>query len=443
MPTRKPRVLLGMAETAGYMAGLQRGFEEIGHSCHFVDLGEHPFGYDRSPALPRLARFRRSTSRRANALPRRSARRGGWRLATGLIDLLITAWAIGHADLFIFTGHHSLLWRNADLPLLRLTGKRVVWVFLGSDHRPPYLNGKWVREALASGDGGYVEMGRRARAYREIVGRIERRAHAVVAMSASAQLHARPFVHLLAVGIPHGGPEDRPTVPAPAPASNGSPVRILHSPSDPAKGSDAIRACVAKLEGRGVAVTYRQISGRPHAEVLDAIAESDLVVDQLYSDSPLAVFATEAGYRHRATVVGGYYADEIAGDVPAELIPPSRYVRPENLCGAIEGLAGDRAARTALGAALATFVRERWSRAAVAGRYLQLAAGGAPSAWGYDPKRLRYVHGWGLSEEALKNYVGELVRRCGASALALDHNPALRKRLVELAAGTVAADATP
>lgn len=225
---------------------------------------------------------------------------------------------------------------------------------------------------------------------------------------------------------------------APAGPSGGSGVRILHSPSDPAKGTDAIRACITELARRGVPVTYRQVTDRPHAEVLDAIGESDLVVDQLYSDSPLAVFATEAGYCHRATVVGGYYADEIAEDVPAEMIPPSRYVRPEELCGAIEELAGDEAARIALGAALARFVRERWSRVAVAARYLQIASGEAPSAWHYDPKRLRYVHGWGLSEGELKDYVGELVRRCGASALALDHHPALRDRLVELAGGKAA-----
>ena len=441
MPSRKPRVLLGMAETAGYMAGLQRGFREIGHTCHFVDLGEHPFGYDSTPALPRLASWRRTTGRRARSLRRGSPGRGGWRLAMGLIDLLILAWAIGHADVFIFTGHHSLLWRNADLPLLRFVRKRVVWVFLGSDHRPPYLNGKWVREGLAAGDDGYPQMRDRARAFRGIVRRIERRAHVVVAMSASAQLHARPFVHLLAIGIPHGGADDAATPPPPAEAASGSPVRILHSPSDPAKGTDAIRRCVAELERRGVPVTWHQVTGRPHAEVLEAIAASDLVVDQLYSDSPLAAFAAEAGYRHRATVVGGYYADEIAGDVPTELIPPSRYVRPEELCGAIEELAGDAAARQALGAALARFVQERWSRAAVAGRYLELAADRVPSAWRYDPARLRYVHGWGLSEDELRGYVGELVRRCGPSALALDHNPALRERLVELAGGTTAGTA--
>jgi hypothetical protein len=432
-----------MAETAGYLGNLQRGFEEIGCTCHFLDLGEHPFGYDRSPALPRLTRLRRSASRRANATPRRSPRRGAWRLATGLIDLLITAWAIAHADLFIFTGHHSLLWRNTDLPVLRLMGKRIVWVFLGSDHRPPYLNGKWVRDALATGDGGFEAMASRALAYRKIVRRIERGAHVVVAMSASAQLHARPFVHLLAIGIPHGGADDEPTPSRDGVVPAGPEIRILHSPSDPAKGTDVIRDCIGELDRQDIAVSYHQITGRPHAEVLEAIGESDLVVDQVYSDSPLAVFATEAGYRGRAAVVGGYYAGEIAADVPPELIPPSRYVLPEHMCAAIRELAVDGAARLALAAELSRFVRDRWSRAAVAGRYLELAAAEPPGAWRYDPKTLRYVHGWGLSEAALKGYVGDLVRRCGASALALDHNPALRNRLLGLVGEPIAPDATP
>ena len=350
-----------------------------------------------------------------------------------LVDLLILAWAIGHADLFIFTGHDSLIWRNADLPLLRLLRKRVVWVFLGSDHRPPYLNGKRVRESLAAGEAGYPRMAERARAFRTIVRRIERRADVVVAMSSSAQLHSRPFVHLLAIGIPHGQRNAEPegTIAGEAGPAN---IRILHSPSDPAKGSEAIRACVTGLQGDGRVLDYREISGRPHDEVLEAIDECDLVVDQLYSDSPLAVFATEAGYRGRAAIVGGYYAGAIADDVAADLIPPSRFVLPDALCAAIDELSRDDGARLALGAELARFVRDRWSRADVAGRYLQLASGTAPSEWQYDPARLRYVHGWGLAEAEIKDYVGALVDRCGSKALALDDHPALRDRLLALAA---------
>lgn len=422
-----------MAETAGYFGNLQRGFEEIGCTCHFIDLTQHPFGYERTAALPGPARWRAAFSRRLSALPRGSWRRLGWRTMTTLVDLVILAWAIGHADLFVFTGHDSLFWRNADLPLLRLLRKRVVWVFLGSDHRPPYLNGKRVRESLAAGEAGYPRMAELTRAFRTIVARIERRAHVVVAMSASAQLHARPFVHLLAIGIPHGRRDGESRSHLPNDPSRPPRVRILHSPSDVAKGSAAIRACVTALQGDGRALEYQEISGRPHDEVLDAIVDCDLVVDQLYSDSPLAVFATEAGYRGKATIVGGYYAGVIADDVAAELIPPSRFVHPDALCAAIDDLSRDDATRVAVGADLASFVRDRWSCADVAQRYLQLAYATTPVDWRYDPARLRYVHGWGLSEAELKDYVGAFVDRCGSQALALDHQPALLDRLLELA----------
>ena len=179
-----------------------------------------------------------------------------------LVDLLMLAWAVGHADLFVFTGHDSLLWRNLDLPLLRVLGKRVVWVFLGSDHRPPYLNGKRVRESRAVGEDGYRQMAERTRAFATIVQRIERRASVVVAMSASAQLHTSPFVHLLAIGIPHAGDRDEPGPPAEPGAVGDTNVRVLHSPSDPAKGSEEIKACVTGLAAGGLPLEYREISGR-------------------------------------------------------------------------------------------------------------------------------------------------------------------------------------
>ena len=43
--------------------------------------------------------------------------------------------------------------------------------------------------------------------------------------------------------------------------------------------------------------------------VLEKMAMSDIVVDQVYCDTPMAGFATEAAINGVPVVVGGYYAD--------------------------------------------------------------------------------------------------------------------------------------
>ena len=87
------------------------------------------------------------------------------------------------------------------------------------------------------------------------------------------------------------------------------------------------------LEDRGVVVT-----GRPNREVLAAIAASDFVIDQVYSDSPLAGFAAEAAALGRPAIVGGYAWDDLRRVTPAEVMPPSHVCRPEDLADAIRRL---------------------------------------------------------------------------------------------------------
>lgn len=423
-----------MAEAAGYLANLQRGFQELGHRCHYLDLSEHPFDYGGQRSVPKLSRWSDLAHRRLGAHRRRSIGWYLWLVIGGPVDLVIFAWAAIHADLFIFAGRESLLRRNADLPILKALGKRVVWVFLGSDHRPPYLNGRAVREAGPADHNGYGSLVTGAWVRRQTVRRIERHVDAIVALSASAQFHLRSFVNLLAVGIPYGGPdEDPPSIQDRSePVFTGSGLRILHAPSDPAKGTEAIRACLDQLRQAGILFDYVEITGRPNREVRAAIVESQLIVDEMYSDTPLAVLGTEAAYLGRPVLVGGYLADEIYGEIAPELVPPTCFVTPERFCPTLLELSSDAERRREIGAAAQSFVRDRWSRADVAGKYLQVAFGEVPVEWICNPADLRYVLGWGISKDQLRGVLHTLVARWGARALAMDHNPALESRLLEL-----------
>ena len=127
-----------------------------------------------------------------------------------------------------------------------------------------------------------------------------------------------------------------------------------------------------------------------------------------------------------------YLADQIYSDVPPDLLPPTCFVTPERFCATLLELAGNEGQRREVGAAAQSFVRDRWSRADVARRYLQIARGEIPAEWICDPADLRYVLGWGISKDQLREVLHALVARWGAPALAMDHNPALESRLLEL-----------
>src|SRR6185436_9736795 len=125
------RVFLGLTEVSGYYAHLRKGFEQIGGDCVFVDLSGHGLGYGGATdwwsarTLVRLATARRGVMLRIVSLFLRG---------------ILFVHAAATCDVFVF-GYLTTFFRFRELPLLQLLGKRIIYVFHGSDSRAPYLDG--------------------------------------------------------------------------------------------------------------------------------------------------------------------------------------------------------------------------------------------------------------------------------------------------------------
>lgn len=421
-------VMLGLVEVAGYYAGLERALNESGVRATLVDLTDHPFRYSprRGPLLVRAARA--AIRRRHAVSPSGRLRRLAWWGAEALLRVVLFGWALVRFDAFVFGFGSSFLGRPAfELRILRSLGKRVVHVFHGSDSRPPYLDGSVMASERAH---TLHDCARMTRATKARVRAIDRLSHHVVQNPLTAHFHERPCVHWHVVGIPQeprGSEHEMPPVP-------GSSVRVLHSPSHPeVKGSARIRAAIESLRARGHAIEFVEITGRPNAEVLRELARCDFVVDQLYSDTPMAGFATEAAHCGRPAVVAGYGGEEFRRLLPADAMPPVEFCHPDNIELAIERLVTDRAYRLELGRRAQDFVRSRWAPSAVAQRYLRILQNDVPAEWTFEPAELLYVHGCGLPEERARAYVSGLVAADGRAALCVSDKPELERRLLALA----------
>jgi hypothetical protein len=342
------------------------------------------------------------------------------------VRVALLASAVVRHDVFILSSD-TWVHRRLDLPLLRLLRKRIILVFTGSDHRPPYLDG-WFGARESEPDWG--DLARATRRVRQRVATAERYADEIVALPASAHFHTRPIVDFLRVGIPFALRGD-PGVSGPF---EGEGVRVLHSPSNPVgKGSDLVRAAIEALRAAGHAIDYVEIVGRPHREVLAALRDCDFVVDEVFSDTPMASLATEAAAFGKPAVVTGYYAELIGDQLPPEAIPPSLFEMPEQLTAAIERLLKDVAVRRELGERARGFAAQYWNPLVVAGRYLRVVDGDVPADWRWDPAHQRYLYGWGMSREAAARTVRALVREEGIASLELASNAALEAQILGLA----------
>ena len=150
---RRPRIFIGLQEIADYYAPLQEGLEELGYDAVLVTVGRHPFyGMVSRGAVPAVARVAMAAADRdCRSLGRPLPLRLWWWCTARFLRLPVLAWALATRDTFVF-GFGSSFCAYLELPLLKLLRKRVVYVFHGSDSRPPYLDGAATRpDALRPG----------------------------------------------------------------------------------------------------------------------------------------------------------------------------------------------------------------------------------------------------------------------------------------------------
>ncbi len=416
------RVLVGPTEVAGIVHGLVRGFVRLGIAAEAVLEAEHPFGYGSQAGGPRLLRWWSHSGTAARRLTwRRPFVKG---LAAALHLLLawpVLAWALARFDAFVFTYGRTITNTAFELWLLRRLRRPVVVFFVGSDARPPCINGAAPGEDAA-------RLARDTRRTKARVRRFERGGAVCINAPATAQFHEMPVVNWFAIGFPRDALAGEAVVPAPV---SGGPLRAVHSPSHPVvKGTARIQAAVDALRARGVAIELVTLSGLDNAQVLAALRSCDLVLDQMYSDTPMAGLATEAAQLGKPALVGGYFAAGMPAALLGAAVPPTRFVVPEAFEAALEALAQDRATLAALGAQAQGFVATRWACDAVAGRVARLLAGERPAEWLFDPHAVQYLQGCGLPADAARVRVRRLLAHGGPAALRLGDKPALQAAFV-------------
>ncbi len=197
-------------------------------------------------------------------------------------------WILARHDLFVFV--YGSLWADRargpikghgigrEYALLRRLGKRVVAYFVGPDvrHATAYdqqlarLGGAFRRLGEIVPSWGDDPLSRPLRNLR----RAERYADAIFSQPNQSGLALRPYAHIHA-------PVDLARF-APRVPGREVPV-VVHAPSEKTiKGTGEIVAALDRLRAEGVRFELRLLHDVPNGEVLAALSEADVVIDQLH-----------------------------------------------------------------------------------------------------------------------------------------------------------------
>lgn len=419
------RIWIIPMEIAGFGTGVQAGFKALGHSCQILDLSANPLGYKRSEPHSKLARLLINWHKFGTPHGRL------FRLSLALLSLpvriLFVLFNFRNGSLVISLFGRSLL-GGLDLIYARAVGACVITVFLGSDSRPPYINGVFMNKD----DALNLPIIRRAtnRTFR-IVRRAEKNSDLIICSPSSAHFLQKCFVNWFHIGIPTVHPkENSPYLANHVPNRR---TRIVHAPSRPkCKGTQEIVDALSELERHGHDFEFILLHNVSNTVVQEEIAIADLVVDELYSDSFMGGLGGEAANAGVACLTFGFALQELLLWTNGTNAPLTGYADPNYLHAKLTWALTDSTGRRGLGAAQQSFHQSMWAPQDVARRFLQLASGNFPASWLYSPTDVNYLWGFGMKKEILLEGLGAYIHKYGLRGLRLKNKPAFSSKIADM-----------
>lgn len=415
---KKMRIFLGLSEVAGFYYGLEQGFKQLGIAVTRFDLGNHPFNYadKKENLLVRL--FQKSNFE----LKKKLWHKIFWKCIALHCKAVLFIWVLFRHDVFIFS-YGTSFFRLADLKILKFFRKKILFQFHGSDSRPPYMDGTVIYQQPTNVVAKMTVLKKRQLTF------INQYADAIIDIPTMGLFHEKPFINWLRVGLTVSITQAPNYI---AQKNKNNEIKILHAPSHPqAKGTSVIKQTITNLKHAGYPINFIELHNQPHYKVKEALMECDFVIDQLFADYPMPGFATESAWFSKPTIICGYATSLWHESLPDDERPPSYYCHPDELEQAIRLFCDDDKFRTELGKKAHQFVSQHWAPKEVAKRYLRVINNDIPTDWLCFPEHISYIHGCGVSENFLQNFLNKFLTEQGTTALQLHDKPELLGRFNE------------
>ena len=419
MKQTKNRIFIGLSETSGYYGRLYEGLVQAGTDCFFAPIApnKHQYGYRLKTNI--LVKACQATIVRS-ASSANILLKALWRGSHECLKLCLLIWALFRFDIFIFNGGNCF-WGVKDIWIYKLLKKRLVFICLGSLTRLPFTDGSFVTGIYTGKKPSIEDFVSESIKRQKKVDIIEIYTDIFLNLPSQAQLNRKKYVSLCNIGIPVGRmPED--TCHRKAKSAECT-VKILHAPSYiGCRGTYEFKKILDELKEEGLSFQYTEVSGVKNEELMKQLQECDFLIDELYSDTPMATLAEEAAFYGKPSVVAGYFAEKYVNYYEKDLIPPSLYVTPENIKQAIRKMIEDKEFREELGKKAQLFVKKNCTSQVVAEKISRVIAGDIPETWIMNPGGIDNLYGYGLSRESIKEIVSEIVKIGGKKKLEKANN---------------------
>lgn len=379
------------------------GFRELGHEVTTAISIPHP----------RYEHFKYDIDLKSDVFARPSTR---WlnRSARAMQILKL----IAQHDLFVFMWAGASLRWGTEVPLLKKLGKRIVWIFCGSDARHPLAYQQEFSSIVLSDYHNERLSKDPLDPWLHAVRLAERYSDLIISQPNLSGLAVRPYDHfflpLKLSQYKHQSPGREVPV-------------VVHAPSVKSiKGTKFILQAIERLRAEGVPFEFQLLHGVSNQEVLSALENADVVIDQLHG--PLhGKLGVEA--------MASECALATCNREDYEPIPPNRpiwHVDPRNVYTQLKRLIIDRELRVRLALEGRAYVERYHDHVQVVQSILNALTLSEARKYDHYPtffaERFRLPEGVTIPDN-LKRITAQVVQRWGLSESS-DPNDLIRRGLM-------------
>lgn len=421
------RIMLGLHEISNVLQNLKKGFDTLGISSDIVLTKDYAFGVDTDLIAKHWSI---SLAKYAILLHRRNKEVFLIRHILAFFSLIgrtiLFVRCLTLYDTFIFVAFSSFF-NFKELIILKFFKKKVIYFILGSDFRPPYLDGSHFQKNLD-------EIHRLTIETKDRVKIIEQYASYIISYTAVSHFQTLPYIDYRYFGIPTDYHYIQ-LKSIPQPYLKKGKIKIVHAPTNRvAKGTSIITQTIESLKER-YDIEFVLLSNMNNQEVLYHIATSDFVIDQLYSGGGyMARFSTEAAFFKKPSIVTGYDMSNFYENFKyQEKIPPIVYGVPEDLEKLILHLIGDEQYRIEIGEKAYNFVIREWNPIVIANKFKNLIDDNIPQEWWYNPLQNKTLWYYGRNRLEARQILREYIAKFGENALYMEHNQQIKQVILKFA----------
>jgi hypothetical protein len=421
--SKKFKVFLGIHEICGHNTNLETGLRLIDIDCDFYSLNDKTYYNSglKSGILVNLWRYfyKLNIETPRNKIFKKIYYASLYRL----FNIFFIFKKVIFYNVLIFSYGITITNSSLELIFYKILRKKIIFVFFGSDSRPPYMASKYVNDSL---EVDVDNLERITRAQKNKIRKIEKYADYCINWGPSSHFHEKSFINMMELGFPLN------LEPKNTYKGNTSIVEILHVPSDiNIKKTNFIMEILDELSEEGVEYKLNLLSNVPNSTVLKAIERCDFIIDCQYSDTPLGILGIEAALLGKPTIVGGYLYKDIYKYYSGygESLP-ALYTHPDKMKSGIKKLIQDSDFRKNLSNIAYQFATKNYNLSTVAKHYSRIFEGDIPENWWFDPKKIEYIYG-SVSKKRIKDIIINLVSKYGIESLQLSDKPILEKKLLK------------